>query len=272
MNVTRSMQSEVIEASAKKRLVRAVWSDDSTDLYKTAFVQTGIDCSVFADNPVILWEHGKSAERGNLPIANAVEWGVERYKGKNALIGCSRFWDDEWSAQLFERYASGQLKGWSINLLPREESPPTAEERKARPDWAEAKTVYRAGLLLEVSATPIPGNPGTLTLSVERRLGAAPRDEYSTDPATEAVIRAELERHKRRNQALTRELVPEIRRMIHDAIRQPAAASVSHPRTSSKRITYVRKRGDQFFVYDEHANVLYRAGNRPDAERFQERL
>jgi hypothetical protein len=174
--IIRSLDGAVIDTSKKKRSVTAAWSTDETDHYRTAFVQSGIDLATYRDNPVICWEHRKSADRGALPIANAVEVGVDRYKGKNALIGTSRFWEDEFSEKRWQDYASGRLKGWSIGCLALDASPPTAAERRARPDWAQAELVYRSARLMEVSAVSIVGNASALTISVERSAGALDAD------------------------------------------------------------------------------------------------
>ena len=74
------------------------------------------------------------------------------------------------SEKRFQDYLSGRLKGWSINLLPTDSSPPTPAEQRARPDWAKAKIVYRSGVLDEVSGTAIPGNKSCLSISAERSL------------------------------------------------------------------------------------------------------
>lgn len=170
--VTRAADGPTLEANRRRKTVRAIWSTDEVDAHRTAFVQSGIDTSRFAANNVVLFEHGQSTERGRLPVANAIEYGPDRFKGKNVFIGTSRFWDDdEFAERLFSRYASQQLRGWSINVQPLEASPPTHEERRARGDWAEADVIYRSVRLLEVSCVSIPSNPSTLTLSVERRLG-----------------------------------------------------------------------------------------------------
>lgn len=190
-SVVRTMEGAVIEASPKKKQVRAVWSDDSTDRYKTCFVQQGIDTSEFERNNVILWEHGTSVERGMLPVGNATEWGIDRYKGRNALIGVTRFWDgDEFAERRFADYRDGRLKGWSIRLIPDEASPPTAAERRARPDWGECELVYRSGRLIEVSAASIPGNAGCLTIAVERSGLAPPSLPAGADePTIRAIAR-----------------------------------------------------------------------------------
>jgi hypothetical protein len=212
--ITRAMQSEVVSSSPKKRTITAVWSTDETDHYKTAFVQTGINTSVFRENAVVLWEHGKSAERGSLPVANAVEMGVERFKGRNALIGKSRFWEDEFSEALFQGYASGRLRGWSINVLPREQSPPTPDERRARPDWREADIVYRDTTLVEVSCTSVPGNASALTIGVERGLHASPR----VSALTPDMVRGILALEARDREKLGRELAADVGELVKLAV------------------------------------------------------
>ena len=170
-NVIRTqIESPVLATSRKRRSVTAVWSNDETDHYDTAFIPAGIDTSTFAKNPIILWEHGKSHARETEPVAYAHEFGVDRYQGRNCLIGTSQFVDDEFSEKIFQNYAWKLLRGWSINLKPTDSSPPTPAEQRARPDWMRCKTVYREGVLLEVSATSLPGNPNALTIGVERHL------------------------------------------------------------------------------------------------------
>ena len=52
-SICRTIESEILESSPKKHVIRAVWSTDETDHYETAFVQSGIDTAVFKANPVI---------------------------------------------------------------------------------------------------------------------------------------------------------------------------------------------------------------------------
>jgi hypothetical protein len=171
--VTRSMESPTTEVVRRRRLVRALWSSDDRDAHNTAFVMGGIRTARYSQNPVLLWEHGRSAERGTLPIANATEFGPDRHKGKNVFVGTARFWDDAFSDSLFNRYAEGQLRGWSIHAFDIASRPPTREERAARPDWKDLERVYTDVDLVEVSAVSLPSNPHSLTLEVQRGLSTA---------------------------------------------------------------------------------------------------
>ncbi len=197
--VTRSVEGATVATSAKKRTVTGVWSTDETDRYRTAFVQTGIELDEFMANPLISWEHFRSAVRETLPIGHALEAGVEKYKGKNSLIGVARFGDDEFSEARFKDYESGRLRAWSIQVqcFQEDATPPTPAERRARPDWDKAEIVYRRTKLLEVAATALPGNASCTTISVERSLaGVQP-----------AVTRAE---------SLARDLAPNINRLLKE--------------------------------------------------------
>lgn len=170
-SLCRSIDGATIGVSKRKRCITAAWSTDEGDHYRTAFVQTGIDMSTFAANPVILFEHGLHPVRATLPVASAVEWGVDKFKGRNAMIGVSQFWDtDEFAEARWQDYASGRLKGWSIRAIPVSQRPPTQAERAARRDWHDLETVYDETRLLEVSCVTLPGNKSTLTIAVERGL------------------------------------------------------------------------------------------------------
>lgn len=164
-----------IEVMKRKRQVRAIWSTDEVDGHLTAFCIDGIDFRRFDKNPVILLEHGKSVERGTLPVASAIDYGPDRIGGRHVLVGTAKFYDD--AEKYFDMCACGQLRGWSIRAQPVEGGPPTAVELRNRPDWAEAETVFRRAKLFEVSLTSLPSNASTLTLAVER---AAPTFEDMT--------------------------------------------------------------------------------------------
>jgi hypothetical protein len=215
----RTLEADRIDASPRKRTVTSIWSTDECDHFRSCFVQSGIDLSVFKENPVCQWEHGKDPQRGSLPIANCVGLELGRFRGKNALIGKAAFWDDAFSEARFQDYASGRLRGWSINVLAKDQSPPTPEERRARADWKNCDVVFRSSTLIEVSATSIPGNSSALTLSVERSGRGVP-----------AVVTPEQVRHLlARRQAVIRDILPRIPQMIREALSKAPSKSDLSP-------------------------------------------
>jgi hypothetical protein len=174
--LTRSLDAVHTEVNPRKGMVRAIISDDSTDRYKTIFDPHGCDWDAFMRSGApVLYEHGKADYRLNLPVGNVEEIERTTYKGRASIIASTRFWDtDEFAKSIKEAYLSQKMRGWSINAFPRESSPPTAAEKRARGDWANADLVYRDWELIEVSAVTIPGNANTLTTEVIRSLGTAP--------------------------------------------------------------------------------------------------
>lgn len=218
-SICRSIDGATISTSKRKRSVTACWSDDSGDHYRTAFCQTGIDMSTFEGNRVILFEHGLHPLRATLPIGNALEYGVERYKGKNALIGTTQFWEDEFADARFEDYFAGRLKGWSIRAIPLVQRAPTAAERRARLDWADLEVVYEQTRLLEVSACTLPGKKGTLTIAVERGLAAPlPAVTFPTDtlPTPADVNRFLDVEYSARRERLLRQMPDMLREAIEN--------------------------------------------------------
>jgi hypothetical protein len=177
----RSVEA-VTEVNPKKGLVRAIISDDSTDRYKTIFDPRGADWSGFmnAGGPVDV-DHGKSA-RGNLPVGNVVSLERGSFKGRQSIIADTRFWDtDDFAKTIKSAYESMRMKGWSISALAGNQSPPTPTEKRARPDWNEAHTVYRSWELLTLSVCSTPGNANTLTTEVLRSM-------YGTRTNTSSVF------------------------------------------------------------------------------------
>jgi hypothetical protein len=154
----------------RKGCVRAIVSDDSCDRYRTVFLPSGCDFRAFveAGGPV-LWNHGASSERGSVPVANITNIGVINHKGRMSLVATARFWEtDDFCRGLKQAYEDQRMRAWSISAIPTESSPPTPAELRARPDWQEARTIYRTFELTEVSAVAVGGSANALTLSVER--------------------------------------------------------------------------------------------------------
>jgi hypothetical protein len=179
--VYRGVDAAAVETNRKRRTVRAIWSAQTVDHYNTLFLMDGIDTSSFDKNPVILAEHGKSS-RGMKPVATAREYGVDTFRGMKVFVGTAKWWEGDSEADdLFSRYASGELRGWSISAKPIEVGPSTAAERRLAPDMDQCVEVMRRLRLLEVSCCAVPGNEHTLTLSVERSLAAYDHPELG-DP------------------------------------------------------------------------------------------
>lgn len=167
--LSRSYVGEVTETIPGERSVVARIGTGDLDRFQTVIDPAGMDLRAFRENPVVLWEHGKDPTRGRLPIGRNL-WIKARKSGNGELLAKTVFAKDDYSQNLYEMYRDGMLRGWSIHALPDQErcSPPTREERKARPELARCQMMYRGTELTEYSGTAVPGNARTLTMLEER--------------------------------------------------------------------------------------------------------
>ena len=134
----------------------------------------GIDLRAYNQNKVVLYEHGQCPSRGTLPVGRN-GWlkpviGPEGPEliGKTFFHGKGKKGDD-FTERLFDMYESGDMKGFSVRVMPTVNcSPPTTEEIRARPELAACYMMYRGTELCEYSAVAVPGNAECLTLDEAR--------------------------------------------------------------------------------------------------------
>lgn len=168
-NLCRAYLAAVDDVIPAERQIVAKINTGAVDHYKTVIDPMGIDLSVYRQNPVVLWEHGKDPTRGRLPVGKNV--GIAATKLKNgSIVARTQFAKDDYSQSLFEAYRDGLLRGWSVNVLPddNKSSPPTKDEKRARPELNDCLMMYRGGTLTEYSAVAVPGNPETLSILEQR--------------------------------------------------------------------------------------------------------
>ncbi len=170
--ICRAYEAQIDSVLEGERAVVARINTGSVDRYRTIIDPMGGDVRGYNKNPVVLWEHGKDAQRGTVPIGRG--W-VKARSSERDMIGKTIFAKDDFSQMLFEMYRDETLRGWSVNILPSEASPPTKEEMRSRPDLEACGMVYRKWELAEYSGTAVPGNAEALSLMVSR--GYAISDE-----------------------------------------------------------------------------------------------
>ncbi|MBU6428427.1 MAG: hypothetical protein KGR26_05425 [Cyanobacteria bacterium REEB65] len=156
-----------LDVSEGERAVVATLNTDEVDRYGTVIDPSGMDLKQYRSNPVVLWEHGQDV-RGKVPIGRAA-W-VKYDKASRSIVGKTVFNDDEFSDGIFRLYQSECLRGWSVNVLPREWASPSPDEIRKRPELAECFCIYRETELGEYSAVAVPGNASALALAVSRGL------------------------------------------------------------------------------------------------------
>ncbi|MDR3582588.1 MAG: hypothetical protein P4L67_04915 [Candidatus Pacebacteria bacterium] len=160
--IIRSFAAVVDDVKPAERSVVAKIGTRAVDRYKTVIEPRGIDLVAYRTNPVVLFEHGKDPLRGSLPIGRN-QWVRVEKDNTERLLAKTIFGKDDFSAQLFDMYCDGTMRGWSVSILPKDASVPTREEIRSRPELANCDLVYRSSELLEYSVTAVPGNPEALS-------------------------------------------------------------------------------------------------------------
>ena len=175
----RIFRAEISDVNRAKRRIVATINTDGVDDMKTVVDPNGMDRSDYTG--IVLWEHGCSVQRGNLPVGSN-SWIIPVHsRGRTLMRAETTFYakrdsnnprgkGDEFTENLFEMYYDGDLNGFSVNGIPDMArcSKPTREELKARPDWEAAQMIFRAWKLKEYSACLEPVNKECITIDQAR--------------------------------------------------------------------------------------------------------
>lgn len=169
----RIYRAEVSDVNRAKRSIVATINTDAVDGYRTVVDPNGMDRSEYTN--VVLWEHGQSLQRGNLPVGSNSWIQPVHDRNRTFLRAETRFYakgskGDEFTENLFDMYYDGELRGFSVNGTPdmKRCSRPTKEELKLHPHWEEAGTIFRSWKLKEYSACFDPVNKECITFEEAR--------------------------------------------------------------------------------------------------------
>ena len=201
--ITRAYLARVDDVIKKDRSIVAKINTAAVDRYQTVIDPKGIDLRAYNSNKVVLWEHGQDPSRGTMPVGRN-GW-IRPAIGPNGpeLIAKTFFYDktsgkgDDFTERLFECYADGDMRAFSVRIIPTGNcSPPTSEEIRARPELADCYMMYRSSDLGEYSATAVPGNGECVSLSLEEARAVLRCVTRGLTLPAELVSRAEAEVHK----------------------------------------------------------------------------
>lgn len=189
-DLLRSFDAEIENVHEGERSIVARINTNTVDRLRTLIDPLGCDVSHFNKTRSVFWEHGLSTERGTMPIGSG--WAKVR-RSERDMIGKTTFARDDFSQALFDLCKEGHLRSWSIQARKAKSSPPTAAERRLRPELNECDKIYRSWELAEYSLVSLPGNSDCLTMLVSRGLITAPEGFVPTKPETkpEPIIRTE---------------------------------------------------------------------------------
>ena len=162
-NIIRKTYIAKTEIDDDERTVTAVISTSAVDREKEVLLPKGAALEQYLKNPVVLWAH----EYRETPIARAL-W---LKSGRKNITAKAKFAETEKADEIYQLFKGGYLNAFSVGFLPAENGshPPTPEEVKKNPEWAEAKRIYDKWELLEFSAVPVPANPEALAVAVKTK-------------------------------------------------------------------------------------------------------
>lgn len=162
-NVIRKTYTTKSEVDDDERTVTAVISTSAVDREKEVLLPKGADYEQYLKNPVVLWAH----DYRETPIGKAL-WIKSARKNITAKV---RFAETEKADEIYQLFKGHYLNAFSVGFLPAENGshPPTPDEVKKNPEWAEASRIYDKWELLEFSAVPVPANPEALATAVKSK-------------------------------------------------------------------------------------------------------
>jgi HK97 family phage prohead protease len=160
----KSMDTEVTQPDAEKRILSFVISNETVDSYNDVIKADGWDLSRYEKNPVVLWAHDSRQP----PVAKAPSIGVV---GTN-LVASAEFASAETYAfadTIFRLLKEKFLRATSVGFFPRKW---TYNEDRGGYDLIENE-------LFEFSIVPVPANPEALALALKSGIDCAPLREWA---------------------------------------------------------------------------------------------
>lgn len=146
---------EIKDVNDDERSFTAVASDERRDRDGDVMVAEKWKLKNYKKNPVVLWSHNWSQP----PIAKAADVRIE----DNKLVFKPIFAKKEVSPfadEIFQLFKGGFLNTFSVGFLPYKFEDLTNEDKKGTADNERGRRIHAE--LLEISAVPVPSNPGAL--------------------------------------------------------------------------------------------------------------
>jgi len=169
-----SVAADEVKTDEEARTDTSFIMTDALDRDREVVLPGGGDFAQFRKNPVVTFAH----RYDELPVGRALWLKRDEQNGRAGILAKTQYaakpkdWGDApWQpSAVWALVQQGVLKGKSIGFLPTQVRPPTEKDLKARPDWANVRSIVSKWLLLEYAVAPVPSNPDALVQSIGKGL------------------------------------------------------------------------------------------------------
>jgi phage head maturation protease len=191
--VTKNFDSILENGKLGPGEVIAIINTDRVDRDREVVLPSAFQLGDYRRNPIVQYGHARGlpmeGEHG-MPVGTNL-W-IKPTSDGHGLIAKTKFdIDDPFAARVYGKVRREVLRSWSVTFIPHESGPPTAEEIRRRPDWANAKTVYRRVTLVEYSVVGAPANVDAITVAKDLDAALSVQEEKAMDDERDEVSEAE---------------------------------------------------------------------------------
>jgi hypothetical protein len=173
----------VEDVDEKERTVTSKITTDRVDSDLEVVLTKGLDWSRHLKNRIVLFMHDMFC-----PIGKCL-WHKPKAR---EVVAKTRFAEDDFAEKVFQLYAQGFMKAWSLGMDPmtakRREITP-ADVRK-RSDWAGARAIVESAQVAEYSAVTIPANEDALNRAFATKAFGIVEDRLEGLKALERRVKA----------------------------------------------------------------------------------
>ena len=158
-HVFKSFDAEIMDVMPGSREIVAKASSDALDRENEVVLPGGLMKKNYQGLPV-LFNHNPDSPIGVHNWAKAV--------GNGVVIKWRASDKTQTAREAFDLAKDGVLTRYSIGFIAHERGSPTAAEVKARPEYKDARGVYRRWELVETSLVSVPANPDAVQLAIAK--------------------------------------------------------------------------------------------------------
>lgn len=156
----KSVEGDVCDVDTMNMTIKATITTDSLDRDQEVILTEGLNLTCYDSNRVVLFMHDPFR-----PIGKSL-W-LKRDRGR--LIAKTQFArKNPFAAEVFELYAEGIMKAWSIGMDPYTIAyrPCKDVDLRVRPDWKGCRRIIEKADLIEYSGVTVGANPDALNRAI----------------------------------------------------------------------------------------------------------